>query len=155
MGFIFLLFGLVLRPVSNFSITMETERARVISERALSGAWTNWQHWKKSLWKHWLWWEMGTAEKYKWSFSIVHPERREKLRMELKCCLAPFTILRVILLKTIKKSQSGVSNDSVIAGTSKYLAVIHLMPFHWLKWFQLSREMKEIQTQPYPKRRVH
>lgn len=138
--FIFLLFCLFLRPISNFSITMETEKARVISERAISDAWTNWQHWKKSLWKHWLWWKMGTAGKYKWSFSIVRCERREKLKMELKCRSAPFTILRVILLKTIKKRQSGVSNDSVIGGTSKYLAVIYLMPFHWLKLFRLSKE---------------
>lgn len=49
--------------------------------------------------------------------------------MEFKCRLAPPHNLRVILLKTIKKGQSGVSNGGVIGGILKYLAVIHLMAF--------------------------
>lgn len=49
--------------------------------------------------------------------------------MEFKCRLAPPHNLRVILLKTIKKRQSGVSNGSMIGGILKYLAVIHLMAF--------------------------
>lgn len=41
--------------------------------------------------------------------------------------------LRVILLKTIKKRQSGVPNKSEIGSILKYLAfIIHLMAFHRL-----------------------
>lgn len=70
--------------------------------------------------------------------------------MEFKCRLAPPHNLGVILLKTIKKRQSGVFNGSMIGGILKYLAVIHLMAF---QAEAISDEhdlgkKKEIQTPP-------
>lgn len=52
-------------------------------------------------------------KKYKRWFCIVHSERLDKLSIEFSI----LDNLRVIILETINKSQSVISNESVIGST--------------------------------------
>lgn len=140
--FIFLPLCLFLRPISNFSITMETERPGVISHKWCLNKLTTLK--EKPVENSGFGARWGLQEIQVIIFYCSLWKTRE-IRDGIQVSFSTPYNLRVILLKTIKKRQSGVSNKSEIGSILKYLAVImHLMAFHWLAWFHLSTTLEKL-----------